>query len=56
VKSIFADLAVLVGLVAISYGFWLAWRPLSFIVGGMALGALGLLFGRSIPSKPGRHS
>lgn len=43
-----ADAAALLGLAAFSYGFWLAWRPLGFIVGGLALSALGVLYGRSI--------
>ena len=42
-----ADLIAVIGLLAFSYGFWLAWRPLGFIIGGLALLALGILFGRS---------
>jgi hypothetical protein len=40
------DLIFLVGLGALSYGFWLAWRPLGFIVGGIVLAAAGGLLGR----------
>ncbi len=50
-KSVFAalaDAAMLLGVGAVSFGFWLAWRPLGFIVGGLALAALGMLYGRGI--------
>jgi hypothetical protein len=48
ILSVLNDIQVMLGLVGFSYGFWLAWRPLGFIVGGVALFALGILFGRSI--------
>jgi len=55
-ERILADLAVIVGLIAFAYGFWLAWRPLGFIIGGLALFALGILFGRSAAIDPRRRS
>lgn len=50
-KSVLCDAMVPAGIAAISYGFWLAWRPLGFIVGGLALSALGILLGRSIAGQ-----
>ena len=55
--QLIADLSVLAGIAALSYGFWIAWHPLGFIVGGSALMASGILFGRSIaPVDPRRRS
>ena len=45
--QLLADIAVVCGLILFAYGFWLAWHPLGFIVGGLALGALAVLYGRS---------
>ncbi len=33
----FSDVLLLLGFCAASYGFWLAWHPLGFILGGAAL-------------------
>jgi len=46
-----ADLASLIGLIGFSYGFWLTWKPLGFIVGGLALFVLGILLGRGIAGQ-----
>ena len=45
-KISIADLATLAGLAATSYGFWLAWHPLGFILGGCGLAGLGILYER----------
>jgi hypothetical protein len=42
-KFSFSDLALLVGFLGMSYGFWLAWRPLGFILGGLSLVAFSIL-------------
>ena len=42
-----AGLAVLFGVAVFSFGFWLAWHPLGFIVGGLAVSTLGVLLGRN---------
>lgn len=44
--AIIAGIAVLFGASACSYGFWIAWHPLGFIVGGLSASALGILLGR----------
>ena len=49
--GILYDLTVLAGICLLSYGSWLAWRPLGFIIGGLALSALGILLGRSIAGQ-----
>jgi hypothetical protein len=55
VVSIVAGLAVLFGIGAFSYGFWLAWHPLGFIVGGLSASAVGVLLGRKA-GRPGHRS
>lgn len=49
--SILFDAESLIGFAVVSYGFWLAWHPLGFIIGGLALSAQGVLLGRSIASQ-----
>lgn len=39
------DLALLAGLGLLSYGCWLAWHPLGFIVAGVLVGAAAFLSG-----------
>jgi hypothetical protein len=51
--AIVAGLAVLIGIGVFSFGFWLAWHPLGFIVGGLAVSVLGVLLGR--PRRPVRR-
>jgi hypothetical protein len=50
-KLRFTDLFVLCGLGAAAYGFWLAWRPLGFILGGAAVAGLGILYERGAASS-----
>ena len=44
--AIAAGLAVLFGIGISSFGFWLAWHPLGFIVGGLSASTVGVLLGR----------
>ncbi|MBS1803523.1 MAG: hypothetical protein JST28_09150 [Acidobacteria bacterium] len=37
------DVMFLLGLAAASYGFWLAWHPLGFIVGGLLVAVFSFL-------------
>jgi hypothetical protein len=53
-KIVFTDLVVIAGLAAMSYGFWLAWPPLGFILGGLLAAAAGIL--RERGSATGRRS
>jgi hypothetical protein len=46
ITGIVAGLAVLTGIGVSSFGFWLAWHPLGFIVGGLMISAVGILLGR----------
>jgi hypothetical protein len=51
------DLVVLAGFAATSYGFWLAWHPLGFMLGGLGLAGLGILHERgAAASAMGRRS
>lgn len=40
----------LVGFAAIAYGFWMAWPPLGFIIGGVLLALTAWLIDRSAAS------
>lgn len=44
--AIMAGLAVLFGIAVFSYGFWLAWHPLGYIMGGLSILMVGVLLGR----------
>jgi hypothetical protein len=52
-SSIAAGLAVLLGIAAASYGFWLAWHPLGFISAGASMSAIGVLLGRKFAHRGG---
>ena len=41
-KDILVILIVLIGVVSIAYGAYLAWQPLGFIVGGLLLTGLAM--------------
>jgi hypothetical protein len=56
VTGIVAGVAVILGIVIASFGFWLAWRPLGFIAGGMASSAVGVLLGRRAQRSARRQS
>jgi hypothetical protein len=43
------DLLFLVGAAVFAFGFWLAWHPLGFIVGGLTLAAFAFFGGYRIP-------
>lgn len=45
-KLTFNDLFVVCGLALAAYGFWLAWHPLGFILGGLMLIITGILYER----------
>lgn len=54
--AIVAGLAVLFGVGLFSFGFWLAWHPLGFIMGGLAVAAVGILLGRRAPRSIRRQA
>jgi hypothetical protein len=39
------DVAFLAGCAVCAFGLWLAWRPLGFIVGGIAIAAVAFFAG-----------
>jgi hypothetical protein len=39
------DVVFLLGTAIAAYGFWLAWRPLGFIIGGLFLAAFAYFTG-----------
>jgi hypothetical protein len=41
------DAVLLLGGVMLAYGFWLAWRPLGYMMGGLMLAAIGLFLDRN---------
>jgi len=41
-KDILVILFVLIGIVSIAYGSYLAWEPLGFVVGGLLLAGLAM--------------
>jgi hypothetical protein len=45
VRKIGFDLLFLCGCALLAYGFWLAWHPLGFIVGGLLLAAVSFFLG-----------
>jgi hypothetical protein len=45
--SFLPDMVLLLGVAALAYGFWLAWRPLGYIVGGLMLAAIGIFLDRN---------
>lgn len=45
------DGAAVVGMAAFDYGLWLAWHPLGFIVGGLAVGAGAFFLGYGTTRK-----
>jgi hypothetical protein len=47
------DAVLLLGVAVLAYGFWLAWRPLGYIMGGLMLAAVGLFLdrGRAVESR-----
>ncbi|PTI80608.1 hypothetical protein BU064_00135 [Staphylococcus succinus] len=42
-KDILVILIVLIGVVSIAYGAYLAWQPLGFIIGGFLIVSLAML-------------
>lgn len=44
-RGLFFDAIVVLGVAAVAYGFWRAWRPLGFIIGGLFAAAAAFLFG-----------
>jgi hypothetical protein len=50
-SAIIAGVAVLFGIGVFSFGFWLAWHPLGFIMGGLSVSTLGILLGRKRPAR-----
>ncbi len=53
-KISFSDVVLLLGFLGMAYGFWLAWHPLGFILGGIALIAFALMVERG--SKTSRRA
>lgn len=45
--SFLPDMVLLLGVAALVYGCWLAWRPLGYIVGGLMLAAIGIFLDRN---------
>jgi hypothetical protein len=45
IPDLASDLAVLAGAALFSYGAWLAWHPLGFMVGGLLLSSVAFLYG-----------
>jgi hypothetical protein len=45
VRSWIPDTCFLAGCAVFVYGVWLAWRPLGFIVGGLAVAAIAFFMG-----------
>jgi uncharacterized membrane protein YiaA len=41
------DALFFVGVAVFAYGFWLAWHPLGFIIGGLALAVFAFLTAQS---------
>ena len=54
VVGIVAGIAVIFGIALFSFGFWLAWHPLGFIMGGLSASAVGVLLGRRV-QRPARR-
>lgn len=48
------DAAMLLGAACCAYGLWLAWRPLGFIVGGLAICTAAFLLNYGEIRKSGR--
>jgi hypothetical protein len=51
IARVVAGVAVLLGLGVSSFGFWLAWRPLGFIMGGLGVLMIGLQLGRIVAGR-----
>jgi hypothetical protein len=49
-RKIVFDLLFLCGCALLAYGFWLAWHPLGFIVGGALLAAVSFFVGYNRPA------
>lgn len=47
----FQGALLLIGLVSVSYGAYLAWKPLGFIVGGVFMFATGILMNKISENK-----
>jgi hypothetical protein len=51
-QKLACDVVTIAGFVVFAYGLWLAWKPLGFIVGGLAIAAGAFFMGYQL-SRPG---
>lgn len=51
-RQTFTTLLELVGMLLLAYGFYLAWHPLGYITGGIAVVAVGYLVSLDAPQGP----